>query len=75
MAQNHQVITITHLPQIAAKGAAHYFVYKDESETTTNSQIKLLNEADRLKEIAEMIGGKGASAKALDSARGLMNMG
>ena len=75
MAQNHQVITITHLPQIAAKGAAHYFVYKDESETTTNSQIKLLNEADRLKEIAEMIGGKGASAKALDSARELMNMG
>lgn len=73
MANNHQVITITHLPQIAAKGAAHYFVYKDETEVTTNSQIRLLNEEDRLKEIAQMIGGKDASETTYQSARELIN--
>ncbi len=72
MATNHQVITITHLPQIAAKGSAHYFVYKDESEATTNSQIRLLNEEDRLKEIAQMIGGKDASDTAYQSAQELI---
>ncbi|OEK05042.1 DNA repair protein RecN [Roseivirga misakiensis] len=72
MAKNHQVITITHLPQIAAKGEAHYFVYKDDSSNTTSSQIKLLNEEERLTEIAEMIGGKQATATAIDSAKELM---
>ena len=72
MATNHQVITITHLPQIAAKCQAHYYVYKDESEATTSSQIKLLNQDERLTEIAQMIGGKQASSTAYDSARELM---
>jgi len=72
MATRHQVITITHLPQIAAKGQSHYFVYKDESEHTTNSQIRLLNEQDRLKEIAEMIGGKNPSSIAYESAKELI---
>ncbi len=72
MAKSHQVITITHLPQIAAKGQSHYFVYKDESSAVTASQIKKLTEQERLNEIAEMIGGKQASAKALDSAKELM---
>ncbi|MCO6357256.1 DNA repair protein RecN [Roseivirga pacifica] len=72
MATNHQVITITHLPQIAAKCQAHYYVYKDESEATTSSQIKLLNQEERLTEIAQMIGGKQASSTAYDSARELM---
>lgn len=72
MAQNHQVITITHLPQIAAKGQSHYYVYKDESSHTTTSQIKQLSQEERLTEIAEMIGGKKASTTAFDSARELM---
>jgi len=72
MAKSHQVITITHLPQIAAKGQSHYFVYKDESSVITTSQIKKLTEQERLNEIAEMIGGKKASANALDSAKELM---
>lgn len=72
MAANHQVITITHLPQIAAKGQAHYFVYKDESETTSASKLKKLSEEDRLKELAQMIGGLNYSDTALDSARELM---
>ncbi|NVJ45916.1 MAG: DNA repair protein RecN [Cytophagia bacterium] len=74
MAQNHQVITITHLPQIAAKGQSHYFVYKDESESTTSSQIRLLNEEDRLREIAEMIGGKNPSSTAFESAKELIKL-
>ncbi|WP_420387113.1 DNA repair protein RecN [Roseivirga sp.] len=72
MASNHQVITITHLPQIAAKGAAHYFVFKDESTSTTSSQIKLLSAEDRVREIAEMIGGKNPSSTAFDSAKELI---
>ncbi|MFY0592432.1 DNA repair protein RecN [Roseivirga sp.] len=72
MAKNHQVITITHLPQIAAKGQAHYFVYKDQSSETTTSQIRLLNEEERLTEIAEMIGGKQVTSTTIDSAKALM---
>lgn len=73
MASDHQVITISHLPQIAAKGEQHYFVYKDDSAATTASQIKLLNEDERLKELAQMIGGTNYSDTALNSARELMN--
>lgn len=72
MASKHQVITITHLPQIAAKGQSHYFVFKDESEQTTSSQIKLLSEEERLREIAEMIGGKNPSSTAYESAKELI---
>ncbi len=72
MAKKHQVITITHLPQIAAKGQQHYFVYKDESDTQTTSRIKPLSKEERLQEIAEMIGGKSASDTAFQSARELM---
>lgn len=72
MAKNHQVITITHLPQIAAKGQSHYYVYKDESSDVTSSLIRKLNQEERLNEIAEMIGGKQASSNAYDSARELM---
>jgi DNA repair protein RecN (Recombination protein N) len=72
MSANHQVITITHLPQIAAKGQHHYFVYKDDTAATAASKIRLLNEEDRLKELAQMIGGVNYSATALDSARELM---
>ena len=72
MAEKHQVITITHLPQIAAKGQQHYFVYKDETDTQTTSRIKPLNHEERLQEIAEMIGGKSASDTAFQSAKELM---
>jgi len=72
MAANHQVITITHLPQIAAKGQSHYFVYKDDDGELTASGIRKLNEEERLKEIAQMIGGKQASESAFDSARELI---
>lgn len=72
MSSEHQVITITHLPQIAAKGQQHYFVFKDDSTDTTASKIRLLNQEDRIKELAQMIGGANFSTTALDSAKELM---
>ncbi len=72
MAKRHQLITISHLPQIAAKGDAHFFVYKDNSSAKTVSLIKELKEQERIEKIAEMIGGAKPSKIALDSAKELM---
>ena len=72
MSKNHQIITITHLPQIASKGHAHFFVYKDKNATQTESNIKELNQEDRILEIAQMIGGKTPSENAFLSARELL---
>ena len=72
MAKTHQVITITHLPQVAAKGEEHYFVYKDDTTPTTTSQIKKLTQEERIAEIAEIIGGKTPSESAYQSARDLL---
>ncbi len=72
MAQNHQVIAITHLPQIASKGAMHFYVYKDTTSDKTMSAMRVLDAADRTKELAEMIGGKNPSESAFASARELL---
>jgi DNA repair protein RecN (Recombination protein N) len=72
MAKQHQLIAITHLPQIAAKGDTHYFVFKDSSQTKTESQIKELNKQERVTEIAKMIGGSAPSPVAIKNARELM---
>lgn len=72
IAENHQVICISHLPQVAARGEKHYFVFKDNSAKKTVSKIKLLNEEERLQEIAKMISGSNPSATAYDSARELL---
>ncbi len=72
MAENHQVITISHLPQIAAKGTHHYFVYKDNSADKSMSKIKLLSDEERSLEIAKMIGGDNPSESALQSAKELL---
>ena len=58
MSQNMQVITITHLPQIAAKGSQHYKVYKEEVNGVTTTNLKQLSEDERIVEIAEMLSGK-----------------
>ncbi len=73
MAQNHQVISISHLPQIAAKGDSHYFVYKDNTTDKSISKIRQLNEDSRIEEIAKMIGGEKPSDVAFESARELIN--
>lgn len=65
LAQRHQVISITHLPQIAACAHHHYFVFKESDNKSTSSNIRLLNENERIEEIAKMLSG----AKPTDSAR------
>ena len=73
LADNLQVITITHLPQIASKGKAHYYVYKDDSATTTYTRIKQLNTDERVTEIAKMLSGDKPGESALQNARDLLN--
>ena len=73
MSQQMQVITITHLPQIAAKGNHHYKVYKEELNNTTTTSLKQLSEDERIVEIAEMLSGKSISDSALTHARELLN--
>ncbi len=72
MAHNHQIIAITHLPQIAGKGTAHYFVYKDHSADKTVSRIRQLSLDERVQEIAQMIGGNNPSQSTLKHAREIL---
>jgi DNA repair protein RecN (Recombination protein N) len=72
LADNLQVITITHLPQIASKGQSHYFVYKDDEGAATNTRIKQLNEQERVLEIAKMLSGDKPGESALQNARELL---
>lgn len=72
IAKKHQVICISHLPQVAAKGDQHYFVYKDNSSEKTISKIRLLENEERVLEIAKMIAGANPSANAFESARELL---
>lgn len=73
MSKNMQVIAITHLPQIAAKGKHHYKVFKKESNNQTETNIKKLSDDERITEIAEMLGGKNISDSALQHAKVLLN--
>lgn len=70
--QNRQVISITHLPQIAARGIAHYKVYKEDTETGTNSHIRLLTREERVREIANMLSGSTLTEAALNNAQALL---
>jgi len=72
MAQNHQVIAITHLHQIAAQGTAHYFVYKDNTADKTVSRIKKLSFEERVMELSQMIGGKKPSEAIVQNAREML---
>ena len=72
MAQKHQLLVITHMPQIAAKGNKHYYVYKQEGDKRTSTNLRELQGEARLQEIAQMIGGANPSATALSSAKELM---
>jgi DNA repair protein RecN (Recombination protein N) len=73
LAQNLQVITITHLPQIASKGKSHYFVYKDDEGAATTTRIKQLDKQERVLEIAKMLSGEKPGESALQNARELLN--
>lgn len=72
MAQYMQVITITHLPQIASKGDAHLFVYKDDVEDKTTTKIKKLHKDERVQEIAKMLSTGIPGAAAIKNAKELL---
>jgi DNA repair protein RecN (Recombination protein N) len=70
---NRQVISITHLPQIASKGKVHYKVFKQDSETETNSNIRRLTDEERINEVAQMLSGATLTEAALHNAKALLN--
>lgn len=72
--QERQVISITHLPQIAARGSAHYKVYKRDNDTETNSHIRRLTNEERVEEIAHMLSGATLTEAALSNAKALLKM-
>ena len=72
MSKTVQVLNITHLPQIAAKGNNHYKVYKFDLDDQTFTSIKKLSEQERVEEIAQMLSGENYSATALETAKELL---
>jgi len=74
LAQNLQVITITHLPQIASKGNSHYFVYKDDSQDVTYTRIRKLDNQERIDEVAKMLSGERAGESARQNAKELLGL-
>ncbi len=72
MAKKHQLLTISHLPQIAAKADFHFYAFKISKSKKTISQIKLLTQEERVNEIAKMIGGDKPSFQAKESAKELI---
>ncbi|MDN3669720.1 DNA repair protein RecN [Echinicola jeungdonensis] len=74
IARQHQVICISHLPQVAAKGDRHYFVFKDNSSEKTISKIRPLEAEERIQEIAKMIAGANPSESAFKSAKELLSV-
>ena len=75
MSQNRQVFAITHLPQIAAKGAYHFKVFKEDSKGKTTTHLKLLTEEERVTELSEMLEGKNSGASARNHAIELLRKG
>jgi DNA repair protein RecN (Recombination protein N) len=73
MAKNMQIIAITHLPQIAARGQHHYLVYKESDDKNTKTFLKKLPEAGRISEIAKMLSDTRVSESAMETARELLN--
>ncbi len=73
MGENMQVINITHLPQVAAHGTMHYYVYKEDEEDSTITHIKLLDNKERLREVARLLSGNEITRASLDNARELID--
>lgn len=73
VARNMQVIVITHLPQVASKGDAHFKVFKQDGATRTVTQVRELSAEDRVRELAAMISGSSVTDAALSAARALLN--
>lgn len=74
LGKNMQVISITHLPQIAARGESHYYVFKNENHSKTTTGIRRLSPEERIAAIAEMLSGKNPGSSALQNARDLLHL-
>jgi DNA repair protein RecN (Recombination protein N) len=72
ISKNHQVITITHLPQVAAAGNQHFLVYKSHLEDKSVTNIKSLDESNTILEIAKMLSGDRPTEAALENAKNLI---
>lgn len=72
ISKNIQVTTITHLPQVASKGAHQYRVYKEDDENSTHTRIALLSEEERVRSIASMLGGSEIDDTAIAAAKSLL---
>ena len=72
LSQQHQVITITHLPQIAAKATAHFYVYKQEEKKGISTKIRLLNQNEQIEAIARMLSGEQLTDSSLKTAKELV---
>ena len=69
-----QVLAITHLPQIAAKGSSHYFVYKTDNEDSTLTNLRRLNNEERTKELAQMLSGSEITDAAIQNAKAMLGL-
>ena len=72
LSKNHQLMAITHLPQIAGRGDQHYYVFKELSGTRTVARVKLLTQDERIVEIAKMLSGDKPSGSAVENAKELL---
>lgn len=72
MGKSMQVINITHLPQVASRGGVHYHVYKEESDHSTNTRVRLLTDEERVTEVARLLSGSTITEAAMRNARELL---
>lgn len=72
MSAHHQLLSITHLPQIAARGNAHIFVFKETGKSHTRTRLRQLTEEERVREVARLLSGEQLTPAALDNARDLL---
>ena len=72
MGRSMQVINITHLPQVAARGSVHYHVYKEDGDHSTITRVRLLNDDERVMEVARLLSGSTVTDAAMRNARELM---
>ncbi len=74
MADHQQVISITHSPQVASRAVRHFYVYKEHHKDTTQTRIKILNEEERVHELAKMLSGEPPSKAAVKNAYELIHV-
>ena len=75
MGKYMQVINITHLPQVASRGTRHYHVYKDDTDNSTFTRVKLLSPEERILEVARLLSGSEVTETAMKNARELLKAG